>query len=193
MKPLFVLLVSVFLFVLFTENGNCGDFEKYRNAYFKIKDSSLVNSCFSDYYGPSNFTSFRICVSDRVYIFFDKFALIPEIVNYEYDNLISESDEWYKKFDSLCDYNSAMLKIKGIQDSFSVNPELSKLGDAINGDLKLFFSKIDDGNHMQAMILYNNNNEGFRNVMINSQCGIFYYFYFKEDSVAKVIAVPFVR
>lgn len=184
-------ILIIFILMLVNSNGITSDIEKYSKAYKVIKDSSIVQVCFSEYYTPRA-EDFQICVSDRIY-FMDKTFFIDKIIEYEYKYFKNDKTVLREIKDSLYKSEDMLWNKPGNYDNYKVINEINGFLQPKSCDLKLFFSEFDNQNRLCASLIYNYGNEDFRNAYKKSQCGIDYLIYFNEDEIINVIISPFER
>jgi hypothetical protein len=184
-------IVILFCLLSLFKIGNCGDIEKYAKAYKMIKDSnSIVQKCFSEYYSSRNDT-FQICISERIY-YMEKIFFILDIIAYEYNNPEPYGAIWRQLRDTLTKLEFDKDK-KANHENYKEIPALSKIYKTKFCDLKLFFSDFDEQNRLCASLIYDNGRENYHNAYRESQCGVDFLFYFKDDEIVKMIAQTFVR
>ncbi|MDD5362075.1 MAG: hypothetical protein PHN88_08075 [Ignavibacteria bacterium] len=184
-------IVILFCLLSLFKIGNCSDIEKYAKAYKMIKDSnSIVQKCFSEYYS-SRADTFQICISNRIY-HIDKMSFIYYIIGYEYNNPEPYGAIWRQLRDTLTKLEIDKDKEANYQN-YKEMPALNKIYKTKFCDLKLFFGDFDEQNRLCASLIYDNGRENYLNAYRESQCGIDFLFYFKDDEIVKMIALKFVR
>lgn len=184
--------ILLFVFVmLISVKANAGDIEKYINAYKVIKDSSIVDKCFSEYC-LSVILPNEICVSDRIY-YIDKLFFLEDIINYEHNIPVRKSEIWKKLLDSLITLEYKLIDTSLKTEKYREIPALNKLQKSIFCDLKIFFGEIENQNRLRASLVCNKGTDDYGYSIRQSQFWLEYLFYFKGDDVEKVIIRQCIR